>query len=583
MNSTELQKKFPEAYKEFFSKSDLVMSGCLSFPWGPRSTWDAQNRLILKSCLPVRCYIGIKERKDKNIVFEDLVMYTWSEKGFETIPTPIIFKEIDKIIVPIQDFLSEKWIWKGYSIYILSEIWKGHSLGLTGTFSTVLTAIFLLLSKDIPESILENQKSFMFSKEKEQIFRLAWQWELLLRKGRTLWQTIMHTLYGQSSPALFTLETSSEIITPEQVPSTPVHFSLFENFIPEYTGTFEIPFEYALIFSGTISETFKIEWFREADIRNSNSLMDFVQNKIFPNIPTKDLYYKELLKNNRPYTYFSDAIGILNVATIKMFYKLFLSGYNKTLVEEFFDHMNHIRELLSIIEPQGDFANEFLNTFRQERKNPEEVIGILPMYSWKLGWGYLVCLKPGISRETLANTCEKMRECYPKIEIDYFSPVDGDNSSWIKIEQNIHSSQFSAFVSKWQVRYVDNAGKSNIWDYKAILDEKREGILFDSIARKIYFNNERLTSADVPSQTTLTDIMNILIDQIGEDVENNKFPLSSYMKNKNEMLGKIVIPLTRFLEKKTGMVLPMVCKGELGSFYLKLDPTSLSIGVIRKL
>lgn len=45
--------------------------------------------------------------------------------------------------------------------------------------------------------------------------------------------------------------------------------------------------------------------------------------------------------------------------------------------------------------------------------------------------------------------------------------------------------------------------------------------------------------------------MNILIDRIGEDIGNNDFPLSSYMKNKNEMLGKIIIPLIRFIESNT--------------------------------
>lgn len=64
----------------------------------------------------------------------------------------------------------------------------------------------------------------------------------------------------------------------------------------------------------------------------------------------------------------------------------------------------------------------------------------------------------------------------------------------------------------------------------------------------------------MPSQGTIVDIMDILIDQIGKDVSNIDFPISSYTKNKNEMLGKIVIPLVRFLERKTGFALPFICK-----------------------
>lgn len=265
----------------------------------------------------------------------------------------------------------------------------------------------------------------------------------------------------------------------------------------------------------------------------------------------QDTYIQQLLKNTSPYTIFSDAMGILNIATIEMFHNMFVSGYSETLIEKFFEHVNHLREILSIVEPQSDFANNFLSIFHNQKKHPEEDIGIFPMYSGKLGGGYVVCMKPGMSRETFYSTCNKIKERYPQVEIDYFSPVDGEKTSGIRIEQNIYSSKFSSFLPKGQVRYINNNGESFIGDYKAILDDKKDGILFDATTRKIYFQGEKLTSEDVPSQTTIVDIMNILIDKINEDVANTDFPLSSYMKNKNEMLGKIVIPLVRFLENKT--------------------------------
>ena len=110
-----------------------------------------------------------------------------------------------------------------------------------------------------------------------------------------------------------------------------------------------------------------------------------MNKRVFSNIPIKDIYYQELLKNTSPYTLLSDAMGILNIATIEMFHNMFVSGYNETLVEKFLDHMNHLREILSVVEPQSDFAHSFLNTFHAQKKHPEETIGIFPMYSGKLG------------------------------------------------------------------------------------------------------------------------------------------------------------------------------------------------------
>lgn len=107
MNSTELQKKFPEVYRDFFSKNDLVMSGCFSFPWGPRSIGGIFNKLILKSCLPLRCYVGVKERNDGKIVFSDAKLFSSRENSFLSFPIDGIIKNIDTIIPPLQEFLKD--------------------------------------------------------------------------------------------------------------------------------------------------------------------------------------------------------------------------------------------------------------------------------------------------------------------------------------------------------------------------------------------------------------------------------------------------------------------------------------------
>ena len=77
---------------------------------------------------------------------------------------------------------------------------------------------------------------------------------------------------------------------------------------------------------------------------------------------------------------------------------------------------------------------------------------------------------------------------------------------------------------------------------------------------KIYINGRKLTSEDLHSQTATVDILKVLIENIGKDVANKAFSLSSYSKNKNDMLGKIVLPLIELVEKETGKKLPLICK-----------------------
>lgn len=76
----------------------------------------------------------------------------------------------------------------------------------------------------------------------------------------------------------------------------------------------------------------------------------------------------------------------------------------------------------------------------------------------------------------------------------------------------------------------------------------------------MYINGRKLTSEDLHSQTGTVDILRILMENIGKDISNKELPVSSYSKNKNDMLGKIVIPLIELIEKETGKKLPLICK-----------------------
>jgi hypothetical protein len=47
--------------------------------------------------------------------------------------------------------------------------------------------------------------------------------------------------------------------------------------------------------------------------------------------------------------------------------------------------MNHLRNFLSIVEPQSDFAEKVITVFHANKHHSDECIGIFPLYSGKLG------------------------------------------------------------------------------------------------------------------------------------------------------------------------------------------------------
>jgi len=73
------------------------------------------------------------------------------------------------------------------------------------------------------------------------------------------------------------------------------------------------------------------------------------------------------------------------------------------------------------------------------------------------------------------------------------------------------------------------------------------------------------------------------MENIGKDISNKDLPVSSYSKNKNDMLGKIVIPLIELIERETGKKLPLICKWSIYDFYLKLNPSDIDIAIVCKI
>jgi hypothetical protein len=72
----------------------------------------------------------------------------------------------------------------------------------------------------------------------------------------------------------------------------------------------------------------------------------------------------------------------------------------------------------------------------------------------------------------------------------------------------------------------------------------------------------------------------MLLENPGKDISNKQLPISSYSKNKNDMLGKIVIPLLSLIEKKTKKKLPLICKGSLYDFTMRLDNSDIEMTIL---
>ncbi|MDQ1344149.1 MAG: hypothetical protein QG650_869 [Patescibacteria group bacterium] len=86
------------------------------------------------------------------------------------------------------------------------------------------------------------------------------------------------------------------------------------------------------------------------------------------------------------------------------------------------------------------------------------------------------------------------------------------------------------------------------------------------------------------SQTATIEIFGILLANMGKQIPSQNFPISSYSRNKNEMLSKIIVPFERLVQAKTGKRIDVDCSGGVGEFFLRLaHDGNMDIAIIEKI
>lgn len=160
----------------------------------------------------------------------------------------------------------------------------------------------------------------------------------------------------------------------------------------------------------------------------------------------------------------------------------------------------------------------------------------------------------------IVDSADKTNLDFVGSKIVYANWVDGVEHEGVRFEQDLQHGIYSDFLDSSSCILKTTDGKVQIGECELMIKNYTKGILLDMINNKIYINGRKLTSEDLHSQTATVDILKILIENTGKDVSNKDFPSSSYSKNKNDMLGKIILPLIELIEKETGKKLPLVCK-----------------------
>jgi len=486
---------------------------------------------------------------------------------------------------------------EGIEINILSELPRGVWLG----FGSILALLLSTLIHNIWNTIDSNKIAVMRAENINEllmdakgdvykIFTDAFHFDKLIY-GMVWSGTKMASFFDSPYPIVsFSEDFDKSLVSEDDIVNRYYGFR-FNNLFKWLRDNPYIPIDYGIVYSGKPVLLEQIAWSNYKTNQNITKTIksDFKKllgdhfSNLHPNRIPK--FYKYLIA---PETDEFDAtygklMGILSLKILYFMSKIYSEAYEEDHMLQFLDTLKKFRQGDCVTRNSSKNFLKFIKSFLENFHGPQQNISLSPNDSTIMWWSLIFAMPLEWFRKMVVDAVDKTNMDFVGSKLIYTNWIDGIEHEGLKIEQDLKQGIYSEFLDSSSCILKMADGKVQIGNCENSIKEYKKWILLDMLNNKIYINGRKLTSEDLHSQTGTVDILRILIENIGKDISNKDFPVSSYSKNKNDMLGKIVLPLIELIEKETGKKLPLICKWSIYDFYLKLNPSDIDIAVISKL
>lgn len=559
INSKTLQEKFPEVYLDYFGRNNLIGSACIDVQF----LHDNNTRfrgVAIKQKIPLKVYCGIRTAGSQR----DHVFQYIDHKTKKLVKKPMgeVLPEFQKALTTLEEQLS---ISSPVCIEVFSEAGRGMGFGVTSKIAALLPYLLINYTKidSISVDSLKNNKDLL---------KLSSGFCAILRKGDVDYSGICSAFSHSSLPDYTVYGKPITHIRDMRTPLD-IKYISYGN-IQDIISTQEIEhrYDFYFIYTGQENPIISFSDLHEKDEKDINRPLKHLDHnnkkQIYQLTPNIYLDYLKILYDlsyyflddmitffEDPYhiKHFEDALRTLNrYATIK--------EYIETEQTESMELVHQIRNILS----------------SHRVKN----FGVIRTGSYRLGGGISIITEKEKAREVMSDAIHELQEKFPFIEVPYISFIDGFSSQGVMIEKWDKEEVWSSFDKTNHLFLHDWEGNKQLLE-KLAPEELDYDVILDMVQNKIIIGKKYLTSKELHSQRMTLDILRALLFRLDQEVPNNELSVSSYSQNKNEMQGKIIIPLTKLILDKTGKKISLTCKGSNIKFYLKLGKSDLKLGYIQ--
>lgn len=540
VNSDILKNRFPEVYRNFFGRCQIVASSSHSFLWSGEFA-GLYDGIVVSQKLPFRTYVGFEHTPNHpTTLASDYCTFDPSEQTFTT-------RTLDHTLhTNLLSYLNKRTSeikLHHIRVHILSEIPLGHSLGSNGALAAAL-ALLMTNSPDI-KTVFAQARDILSAGQSG------------FSSGVTAYTALTHhqgPIVFQNHGNDFSVVALEDILNGHNHLVWPIDFGLI------YTGS------QANVESIILANDHTIQELEDS----SQHLQKILPKTSIPNF--KDAY-----------------IGILNMTSglmISALEELFIKGSNNVRLERLFNTLNQYQNALQMVDASNstiDLLYARIHAMASKQKND---VGSGAKISGIGKGGVMLFVVPfGTHRTHLLEMVETIRsETGKNIWLDYASWLDGIGGEAGKIEQDITNKIYSSFINQdaLSVYILDHGIANEHLITREHFDEatKHIDILLNKTTGKILIGGKAVTSKDMPSQKSAITILADVVKAPVFTISNNQIA-GTYGANRYDLQGKIVIPLIKQIKEKTGRDLQLSVQGNMYDNYtLTLNPSNIVIGIV---
>lgn len=612
-NSESLKARFPEVYREFFSKCAFVCSA-------PRSValvgeYIGYEALGMRQTLPMRTYVGLIPHRAKGFGVVQYVTFDPEGGKFrEHILEDDLKNHIEDTIAPLLHIMFPKLAPQGFDVFILSELPLERALGGAGSLIVALTIAWLLVHQiitkehiaswgkaTIAELIVNPETKFDFT------VRTIWTVEIALYHTAS---AISHfiSLVPSAVPVIFTCKKNldaeevmrrvrnNEAVDFSQLISQSQYWAARSNELFGKHVGWPFPFDWGMVSTGQFRMVHEAI-FNAADAqeelheaaREAEKIKDQLLGKSFTGeLPA---FFKLCLpaRSAELWQYYIGFLLLLSFQALLKLKRVLEEGSSRKYISELFELLNKIHSTFYPLGLCPDKINAFVHLLRQRiaDKIGSDAVAVKMNSTARRGNILFATVTP-LARPFMEDLLESIKnEAGEQVSLDYASWIDGyDEEGGVKIEQWLEKGIYSPLLAVDAVQHLvwSKKGEQKVETAaRGAALKKKPDLLFDCITRQVCVSGKECTSKELPSQKATVAIMVALLTAEGHRLHNRALPESGYTKYRNEFQGKIVGPLTALVKKRLKKDLDLKVEGTLTDFWVSLDPKGLEMAVVKKL